>query len=40
MKLRLLVKYEQIKLLEDFYNQHHYDEEDLQIHLDIELDES
>ena len=38
MKLRLLIKFEQIKLLEDFYNRRHHDAVDKQIHLDIELD--
>ena len=38
MKLRMLVKYEKIKLLEDFYNRYHSDDEQ-QIHLEIELDE-
>lgn len=39
MKLRLLIKFEQIKILEDFYNRRHIDSVDRQIHLDIELDQ-
>ena len=39
MKLRLLIKFEQIKLLEDYYNRQHLDSFEKQIHLDIELDE-
>ena len=39
MKLRLLIKFEQIKVLEDYYNRHHSDAFEKQIHLDIELDD-
>jgi len=39
MKLRLLIKFEQIKVLEDYYNQQHAYAFEQQIHLDIELDD-
>ena len=39
MKLRLLIKFEQIKVLEDYYNRHHSYAFENQIHLDIELDD-
>ena len=37
MKLRLLVKFDQIKLLEDFYNRH--SDAPQQMQLDMELDD-
>ena len=37
MKLRLLVKFDQIKLLEDFYNRHSDSQQHMQ--LDMELDD-
>ena len=39
MKLKMLLKFDQIKLLEDFYNYHHDEDEEKQIHLDVEVDE-
>ena len=39
MKLKMLLKFDQIKLLEDFYNYHHADDPEKQIHLDVEVDE-
>lgn len=40
MKLRLLLKFEQIKILEDYYNQQHAYAAEQQIHLDIEVDDN
>lgn len=34
-KLKLLIKFDQIKVLEDFFNQ--YSESEQQIHLDVEV---
>ena len=39
MKLRLLIKFEQIKVLEEYYNRNHSEAYDEQIHLEIELDD-
>ena len=38
MKLRMLIKFEQIKMLEDFYNMHHADQPDQLVNLEVELD--
>ena len=34
----MLIKFEQIKMLEDFYNMHHADQPDQQVNLEVELD--
>ena len=39
MKLRMLIKFEQIKMLEDFYNMHHSDQPEQQVNLEVELDQ-
>jgi len=39
MKLKMLLKFDQIKLLEDFYNYHHAHDLPAQIHLDVEVDQ-
>ena len=38
LKLKMLLKFDQIKLLEDFYNHQHRDNPDEQVHLDVEID--
>jgi len=42
VKLKMLIKFDQIKLLEDFYNQRMEElgQADRKIYLDVELDDS
>ena len=37
MKLKMLIKFDQIKVIEDFYNAYHQEQPHEQIHLDLEV---
>ncbi len=40
MKLKMLIKFDQIKVIEDFYNSYFSEEPHEQIHLDLEVSET
>ncbi len=39
MKLKMLIKFDQIKVIEDFYNSYFEQQPEEQIHLDLEISE-
>lgn len=39
LKLKMLIKFDQIKVIEDFYNSYFHDQPSQQIHLDLEVSE-